>query len=50
MNTTGNGGPAKLVAWSQADRQAELDALATLPRGLYREQKVTVERPVPKRL
>jgi hypothetical protein len=33
-----------------ADLQGELDALIALPRGVSREQKVTVQRPAPKRL
>jgi hypothetical protein len=35
---------------AEADRQAELDVLAGLPRGLWREEKVPVERPAPRRL
>ena len=40
----------KVGGVAEADRQAELDALAALPRGLSREEKVPVERPAPKRL
>lgn len=35
---------------AESDRQAELDVLAALPRGVPREEKVPAERPVPKRL
>ena len=34
----------------EADRQAELDDLAAVPKGLARAQKVAVERPAPRRL
>jgi hypothetical protein len=35
---------------AEADRQAELDVLAALPRGVPREEKVAVQRAGPKRL
>ena len=35
---------------AEADRQAELEVLAALPPGVAREQKVPLQRPVPKRL
>jgi hypothetical protein len=40
----------KVGGVAEADRQARLDELAALPRGVAREQKVTVQRPAPKRL
>lgn len=40
----------KVGGVAEADRQAELDALAAAPRGHYREQLVKVERATPARL
>jgi hypothetical protein len=40
----------KVGGVAEADRQTELDALASAPRGLYREQQVKVEHPAPARL
>lgn len=40
----------KVGGVAEADRQAELDALAAAPRGHYREQLVEVERAAPARL
>jgi hypothetical protein len=40
----------KVGGVAEADRQAELDALAAAPRGYYREQLVQVKRTAPARL